>query len=219
MAKIQLALFDLDGVLVDTAEFHYLAWKKLAARFGYDLTREENEQFKGVSRDRCMQLLCGFMQREMSPEEQRRWSAWKNGQYVESISSLDCSALLPGSLDLLERLKRRGVRTALGSASKNAGLILQRLGIEQAFDCVVDGTKVQRAKPDPQVFLLSAQMLHIEPCRCAVFEDSAAGVEAAHRAEMKAVGVGSPKILSSADLIVKDLSEMNDDQLDFLDTL
>lgn len=219
MGNIQLAIFDLDGVLVDTAQFHYQAWRDLAARFGYEFTKEENEQFKGVSRARCMQLLCGFMGREMSKEEQEHWADWKNNRYVERISRLDRSALLPGSLELLRRLHRRGVRTALGSASKNAGLILQRLGIEEVFDCVVDGTKVQRAKPDPQVFLLSSQLLEIPPHRCVVFEDALAGIQAAHNAGMIAVGVGAPQRLAQAELVIEDLSGMDDEKLDFLDTL
>lgn len=214
MSGIRLAIFDLDGVLVDTAEYHYQAWKELAAALGYDLSREENEAFKGVSRDRCMELLCGFMGQKMSFEEQKIWSAWKNDRYVEKISALTREALLPGSLELLQALHKVGILVALGSASKNAPMILQRLQIESQFDFVVDGTMVTRAKPDPQVFSLSAEKLGIPPEDCVVFEDSRAGIEAAHRAGMKAVGVGDSSLLGGADLCVADLSRINPEVLE-----
>lgn len=216
MGEKRLAIFDLDGVLVDTAEYHYQAWKELAAMFGYSLTREDNEAFKGVSRDRCMELLCGFMHVRMTPNDQLKWATWKNNCYVDRIAALDRTALLPGSLEFLQKLHDLGVSIALGSASKNARMILQRLEIESVFDCVIDGTMVTRAKPDPQVFQLSSEKLGIPPRKCVVFEDSCAGIEAAHRAGMSAVGVGKSECLMNADLCVSDLFQMDQANLRFL---
>ena len=201
------AIFDLDGVLVDTARFHYLAWKELAAKLGFEFTPEQNEQLKGVSRMESLELLLrvGGLQGRFSEEEKERMAAWKNDRYVERVRRMDSSDLLPGAVGLLRTLKKAGVRTALGSASRNAPLVLQATGLGPLFDAVVDGNRITRAKPDPQVFLLGAAAIGLAPSECAVFEDSRTGLTAAKRAGMLAIGIGDPKVLGNADAVYPDL--------------
>ena len=201
------AIFDLDGVLVDTARFHYLAWKELAAKLGFEFTPEQNEQLKGVSRMESLELLLrvGGLQGRFSEEEKERMAAWKNDRYVERVRRMDSSDLLPGAVGLLRTLKKAGVRTALGSASRNAPLVLQATGLGPLFDAVVDGNRITRAKPDPQVFLLGAAAVGLAPSECAVFEDSRTGLTAAKRAGMLAIGIGDPKVLGNADAVYPDL--------------
>lgn len=213
MGRAALAIFDLDGVLVDTAKYHYLAWKRLAAEFGYPLTEQDNESFKGVSRIRCMELLCSMAHLTMTAQQISEYADLKNKWYVESIGGLSRGDLLPGAEEVLRRLKARGVLLAIGSASRNTRFILQRVELESEFDCVIDGTRVSRAKPDPEVFLLSARELNIAPDQCVVFEDAASGVEAAHNAGMRAVGVGDAFFLAKADFHVKNLTEFRPEQI------
>lgn len=203
------ALFDLDGVLVDTAKYHYLAWKELAERLGFSFTPEQNERLKGVSRMDSLRFLleAGGMSGRFSEEEKNRMADWKNGRYVQMISRMDSSEVLPGAAELLRKLRARGVRTALGSASRNAPLILRNTGLAPLFDAIVDGTLVTRAKPDPQVFELCAGRLGLPCGACAVFEDSQAGLLAAKRAGMCAVGIGERKNLPAADAVYPGLPE------------
>lgn len=207
----QCGIFDLDGVLVDTAKYHYLAWKKLAARLGFDFTEEQNEALKGVSRMRSLEILleAGGMADRFSEEEKEQLAAEKNAMYVAYIQNLKQEELFPGVTETFAEMRKAGVKIALGSASKNARLILDRLGIASWFDAVIDGTKVTKAKPDPEVFLMAAQELRIEPGHCVVFEDSQAGLEAARRAGMLAVGVGKAENLSNAELIVGSVSDFS----------
>lgn len=201
------AVFDLDGVLVDTAKYHYLAWKELAGNLGFLFTPEQNERLKGVSRMDSLNFLleAGGMTDRFRQEEKERLAAWKNDRYVKLISSMDSSELLDGAVELLTRLKARGVKLALGSASKNAPLILKNVGISALFDKVVDGNSVTRTKPDPQVFLLAARALDLAGSDCVVFEDAEAGLQAAKRAGMFAIGIGDKKNLPSADAVYKNL--------------
>jgi len=205
----QMAIFDLDGVLVDTAKYHYLAWKKLADQLGIDFTHEDNERLKGVSRDRSLEILLeiGNLEHAFSAEQKKAMATEKNEDYVTYIQQLTQDDLLPGSKALLLDLRRRGIKTGLGSASKNAPGILTRLGITGLFDVIIDGNATQRAKPDPEVFLLGAQALHIAPGDCVVFEDAQAGIEAALAAGMTPIAVGSPQFLQGAVLYVADLSD------------
>ncbi len=205
--KYRGAIFDLDGVLVDTARFHYLAWKELAGKLGFEFTPEQNEQLKGVSRMESLDLLlrAGGLQDRFSQEEKERMAAWKNDLYIREVRRMGASDLLNGAAKLLSWLKKAGIKTALGSASKNAPIVLQATGIGPLFDAVVDGNKITRAKPDPQVFLLGASAAGLEPSECAVFEDSRTGLTAAKRAGMLAVGIGDPKILSNADAVYPNL--------------
>jgi beta-phosphoglucomutase len=195
------AIFDLDGVVVDTAKYHYRAWRRLAAELGFEFGEDANELLKGVSRMRSLEILLatGGLQDAFGPEEKERLAARKNGWYVEYLMAMDESELLDGAVECLEAYRSAGVRTALGTASRNAGLILGRLRIRRLFDAVVDGNRVSRAKPDPEVFVTAAADLRLPHGTCAVFEDAAAGVEAAKRCGMYAVGIGQLGILSAAD--------------------
>lgn len=203
---IRAAIFDLDGVIVDTAKYHYLAWRRLAAELGFDFSERDNERLKGVSRMRSLDILLevgGFGEEAFSDAQRQQMADRKNGWYVEYISRMTPDEILPGVLSFLEEVRADGVRTALGSASKNTGIILGRLGIGRLFDAVVDGTMVSRTKPDPEVFLTGAAMLGDIPAEeCVVFEDAEAGIEAARAARMYSVGIGSPEILRGADRVV-----------------
>lgn len=202
------ALFDLDGVLVDTAKYHYLAWRRLAASLGFEFTEADNERLKGVSRMRSLEILLSLGGLEVPEADKAALAERKNGWYVESLLTLDEGALLPGSRAYLEHLKKAGTLIALGSASKNAALILERCGISGLFDAVVDGNAVKAAKPDPEVFLRGAEALGLSPSDCLVYEDSLAGIEAARAGGMRAVAVGSPENLPGAELYVKNLGEL-----------
>ncbi|MDR3180397.1 MAG: beta-phosphoglucomutase [Prevotellaceae bacterium] len=202
-------IFDLDGVLVDTAKYHYLAWKRLAKELGFDFSEQHNERLKGVSRMASLDILLevgGIT--GLSEEEKQNLAAKKNAWYVEYINQMTPAEILPGVLDFLQQLKANGVKTALGSASRNAPLILERVGIAHFFDAVIDGNSITKAKPDPEVFLRAAQALGVPPDCCIVFEDAEAGVEAALRAGMKCVGVGNPDILHKATLVIPGFAEL-----------
>jgi beta-phosphoglucomutase len=205
LRPMKAALFDLDGVIVDTAKYHFAAWKEMANGLGFDLTPEQNERLKGVSRMESLDIILGIGGVVVSGEERARLGASKNQRYVELVSQMDSSEILRGAREYLELLRRRGVKIALGSASKNAGMILDNLGIWSLFDAVIDGTMVSRSKPDPEVFLLGAEAVAVEPAACVVYEDAAAGVEAAKAAGMVAVGIGLAESLPRADLVVPGL--------------
>ena len=211
--KIALAIFDLDGVIVDTAKYHYQAWKRLAAELGFDFSETHNERLKGVSRMRSLEILLEVGGMHKTPAEMKQLADKKNRWYVEYISAMDESEILPGALEFLQEAKAAGAKIALGSASKNAHLILDRLNLTRFFDFIVDGTLVSKAKPDPEVFSLAAEKLKIAPARCVVFEDAAAGIEAAKRAGMFAVGVGDEHVLHEAHLIIPGLEGVSFRQL------
>lgn len=206
--NIKGAIFDLDGVIVDTAKYHYIAWRRLAEELGFEFTEADNERLKGVSRMSSLDILLEVGNITVSDEEKLKLAAKKNQWYVEYISNIDDSELLCGAKQFLNQLKSEGKKIALGSASKNAPLILHNLGIESLFDCIIDGNKVSKAKPDPEVFVLAAKGMNIPNAECVVFEDAEAGVQAAKRAGMKCVGIGKGAILKEADLIVNGLYEL-----------
>jgi beta-phosphoglucomutase len=206
--EMRAAIFDLDGVIVDTAKYHYLAWKRLANEYGFDFTEVDNERLKGVSRTRSLEILLEIGVLSVDEATKQSMAAQKNDWYVEYIQHMDASEILPGAAEYLQTLRNRGVKTAIGSASKNAPLILERVGIASLFDAVIDGAKIQQAKPDPEVFLVAAQELGIPPASCVVFEDAEAGIEAAHRAGMGAVGIGKPAVLKDADMVVQGLDQL-----------
>ena len=207
-ADIKGALFDLDGVLVDTAKYHYLAWKRLAKELGFDFTEADNERLKGVSRMRSLEILLEVGGIALADGEKEQAAARKNAWYVKHLSALDETALLNGSKDYLLMLRANGIRVALGSASKNAPLILGRLGIAPLFDAVIDGNSVSKAKPDPEVFLKGAEAIGVAPELCVVFEDALAGIEAARAGGMRVVAVGSAELLPGADRYVASLADM-----------
>lgn len=192
-------LFDLDGVLVDTAKYHFIAWKELADELGIPFTAQDNERFKGVSRTRCMEILLELGGRTMSEEDQIYYRDKKNQNYVGYIQNMGEDEVLSGVTDFLRDAKDKGYVIALGSASKNSALILDRLHLTQYFDAIVDGTKVSKAKPDPEVFLQGAAELGMPPHECIVFEDAVAGIQAAHADGMQAVGIGDSRTLPEAD--------------------
>ena len=202
------AIFDLDGVIVDTAKYHYLAWKRLANELGFDFSEEDNEQLKGVSRTRSLEILLEIGGLEMDAETQAKMCDKKNEWYVESIKSIDESELLKGAKEFLQELRKNGIKVSLGSASKNAVPILKGLGIIDLFDAIIDGNKVSKAKPDPEVFLLGAKELGLDPSECVVFEDAYAGVQAAKAGGMMAIGIGSKENLPNADYNIAGLYEM-----------
>lgn len=197
--KHKALLFDLDGVLVDTAKYHFIAWKDLADSLGISFTLQDNERLKGVSRMRSLEIILEIGNRRMSGEEKLHYCEKKNNIYVSYIQNMGEDEILPGAKEFLLDAKARGYRIALGSASKNTGLILGRLHLTEYFDAVIDGTKVSKAKPDPEVFLQGAAALGASPEACIVFEDAAAGIQAAHAGGMAAVGIGSKEALPEAD--------------------
>ncbi|MBE6792577.1 MAG: beta-phosphoglucomutase [Ruminococcaceae bacterium] len=202
------AIFDLDGVIVDTAKYHYLAWKELAAELGFEFKESDNERLKGVSRMRSLEILLEVGGIDATEEEKQVMAEKKNNRYVEMLQSLDSSELLEGAEAYLRQLKNDGVRISLGSASKNAPLILDKLGIRDLFDAVVDGNSVSKAKPDPEVFLKGAEMLGLAPADCVVFEDSQAGIEAARNAGCGVIAIDVGGILTDADKYVKCLGDL-----------
>jgi beta-phosphoglucomutase len=213
MTYIKACIFDLDGVIVDTAVYHYKAWKRLANELGFDFTEEQNEQLKGVSRVRSLQLILGWGGVTKTEAEQTELATRKNEWYVDMINQMTPAEILPGALDFLEACRAAGLKTALGSASKNSMTILNKVGIAHLFDTIVDGNHVSVPKPDPEVFLKGAEALGVAPAECVVFEDAIAGVQAAKNGGMKAVGIGSPETLSQADLVVSGLDKMTIEKL------
>ncbi|MDM9631418.1 beta-phosphoglucomutase [Robiginitalea aurantiaca] len=207
-------IFDLDGVIVDTAKYHYLAWKNLADHLGIDFTSEDNEKFKGVSRKRCLELLLEMGNLEVSDEQFNAWLEEKNEDYLKYIGGMDASEILPEVPRVLNYLREKDVPMALGSASKNAVRILEKVGLTEYFETVVDGTQVVKAKPDPEVFLIAASRLGLSPEACVVVEDAQAGIAAANSAGMYSLGIGETEVLSEADTVFRDFTEM---QASFLD--
>ena len=209
-------IFDLDGVIVDTAKYHYLAWKKLANALGFEFTLQQNELFKGVSRKRCLEILLEIGNIQASQEQFDRWMIEKNEDYLEYIAKMDASEILPDVPRVLEFLKNKKVPIALGSASKNAKPILEKVGLLHYFDSIVDGNNVTKAKPDPEVFLIAATNLQVVPQNCVVFEDAVAGIQAANNALMTSIGIGDSNTLTEANYNFKDFTEMTDDFLNGL---
>ena len=209
MSEIKACIFDLDGVIVDTAGYHYQAWKRLANQLDFDFTLEDNEKLKGISRKESLELILKWGMVSKTSVEKEELARLKNTWYVEMISGMTPADVLPGALQFLKDVKTSGYKTALGSASKNAGIILNKVELTNYFDAIVDGNVVTASKPDPQVFLKGAKMLGVDPLACVVFEDAIAGVEAAKNGGMKVVGIGSIETLAGADLIIGSLQEMN----------
>lgn len=201
-------IFDLDGVIVDTAKYHFMAWRRLAKELGFEFTVEDNEALKGVSRMTSLEILLRTGGVTVREKEKVVLAARKNGWYVEFISGMTPDEILPGSIRLLKSLRKAGILTAIGSASRNAGTILDRIELREMFDVIVDGNKIHKAKPDPEVFLRGAEEMNLPPSSCIVFEDAQAGIEAAIAGGMKSVGVGSPELLGHADLVIPDLKKI-----------
>lgn len=208
MSKPKACIFDLDGVIVDTAVYHYKAWRRLANQLGFDFTEAQNEELKGISRIESLKIILNWGGVSKSDAEMQELATLKNEWYVEMITKMTPQEILPGAKEFLELVKSNHYLTALGSASKNSETILQQVGITHLFDALVDGNKVSKSKPDPEVFLVGAQELKVAPGECVVFEDAIAGVQAAKSGGMKAVGIGKAEVLKDADLVVGGLFEM-----------
>ena len=190
-------LFDLDGVIVDTAVFHFQAWRRLAQKLGGDFTEEQNEQLKGVSRVDSLKKIIEWTGATVSDEEFQTLMVEKNEWYLELVQGLGPQDALPGALNFLQTAYDQGIKIALGSASKNAPMILEKLGITPLFTAIIDGNNVVNGKPHPEVFLKGAEALGLEPSECVVFEDSIAGVQAAKTGGMSSVGIGDAETLQA----------------------
>lgn len=207
MNNIKAALFDLDGVLVDTAKYHYLAWKRLADELGFEFTKEHNEALKGVSRMKSLEILLSVGNLFFDDSAKEVLATKKNNWYVEYLQNIDESEMLPNVENTLKHLRSLGIKTAIGSASKNTSLILERTGLAKYFDVVVDGNDVSKAKPDPEVFVLGAKRLGFAPEECMVFEDSLAGIQAANTAGMFSIYLGESEAKEIADMTIRDMTE------------
>ena len=209
-------IFDLDGVIVDTAKYHFLAWQRLAKSLDIDFTEEENEQLKGVSRVRSLEKILAWGNKTISEDKFTELMGKKNEEYLSYIAEMDSSEILPDVPRVLETLIEKKQPISLGSASKNARTILDSVDLKKHFDAIVDGNDVSKAKPDPEVFLIAANLLNMKPENCIVFEDSVAGVEAANVANMISIGIGSKDVLSSAQYVFNDFTEISEDYLNTL---
>lgn len=206
--KKKAFIFDLDGVIVDTAKYHFLAWQKIASQVGIDFTHEHNEQLKGVSRVRSLDIILGLGNVTMAQEEKDNLLLQKNKDYLTYIDKMDDNEILGGVLSVLKYLKEKQQPVALGSASKNARPILEKVNILHYFDAVVDGNDVTNAKPDPEVFIQASKKLDMPAHGSVVFEDSVAGIQAANIAGMISIGIGDAAVLHEAQYNFNDFTEI-----------
>lgn len=205
---IKACIFDLDGVIVDTAKYHFLAWKRLADELKIPFNESDNERLKGVSRMKSLEIILEIGNLNLE-EEKAKLADKKNSWYVEYINKMKKEEILPGVENFLDTLRKRGIKLAIASASKNTGIILERLKLNDFFDTVVDGNMVSKAKPDPEIFIKAAMILDIAPKEVVVFEDAVAGIAAAKKAGMNVVGVGNKEILKDADIVIQDFQNIN----------
>ena len=213
---MRACLFDLDGVLVDTAVYHFKAWRRLANTLGFDFTEHQNEQLKGISRMESLDLILNWGGVSLTQHEKEHWATLKNDWYLELISEMNPSELLVGVLDFLEELKANQIKIGLGSASKNSRMILEKTNILSYFDVIIDGNNITKGKPDPQVFEMGALALGFQNAECIVFEDALAGVKAGKSAGMRVVGIGEQKVLVDADIVFANFMEFNLQKLQIL---
>ncbi len=207
---IKAVIFDLDGVIVDTAKYHYLAWKRLADQLGIPFDKATNELLKGVSRTASLEIVLREGGLTLSDSDKKEYAEQKNNWYKEYLEDLHRSEILPGILSLLGDLKDQNIKIALGSASKNSPQILEKLSLTRFFDVIVDGNSVSKAKPDPEVFLVAGKNLNVSPSNCIVIEDAQAGVEAALHAGMKVIGVGDSSVLRNANIVVSQTDKIQE---------
>ncbi|MGD1848500.1 MAG: beta-phosphoglucomutase [Salibacteraceae bacterium] len=208
MKHIQGVIFDLDGVIVDTAKYHFIAWKRLANELGVDFDETFNEQLKGVSRIESLNRILKLGQLERSPEEKEVLTTRKNSWYLEHIDKIGRNEILPGVENFLQELKSNGYKICLGSASRSGARVIELLGLESFFHDMIDGNRFTQSKPHPEVFLKGAESMAVAPNSCVVFEDSLAGVEAAKAGGMFCIGVGDGAILKDAHFTIKSFEEM-----------
>jgi beta-phosphoglucomutase len=211
---MKAVLFDLDGVLVSTDEYHYRSWVKIASEEGFDFFDHTfNDQFRGVARLECVEILTRASGRSYSSEDKLGIADRKNRYFAESLSAVTPEELLPGALAMLQELRKRGIKIAVASNSRNAKTIIKQTNIEHFLDTVVDGYQIEKSKPDPEGFLLAAKNVGVAPVQCIVVEDAVTGIEAARRAGMKVLGIGTPERLPNAEIVIPDLSAISVDRL------
>ena len=213
MITTKACLFDLDGVIVDTAVYHFQAWRRLANELGFDFTEHQNEQLKGISRMESLDLILKWGNVSLTPEQKVEWATRKNAWYLELVMQMTPNEVLRGVPEFLKSLRANGIKIALGSASKNSRLILEKIKMFEYFDVIIDGNNITKSKPDPQVFLLGAEATRCNPAVCIVFEDAVAGVQAGKAGGMKVIGVGDATILYEADFVIKGFEEMTIERL------
>ena len=209
-------IFDLDGVIVDTAKYHFLAWKKLANDLDFDFTKAQNEHLKGVSREKSLEKILSWGNETISEEKFKKLMAKKNDDYLSHIEKMDETEILPDVTKILDYLIKENQTIALGSASKNAKTILEKVNLLEKFDAIVDGNDVTKGKPNPEVFLSASKLLNINPENCIVFEDAVAGIQAANAANMISIGIGDETVLNEADYVFKDFTEISDEFIEEL---
>ena len=213
MTSVKACLFDMDGVIVDTAKYHFKAWARLADSLGIPFTEEQNEQLKGVSRVDSLEKILAWGHLELNSTKKLELMELKNKWYLDFVEEVNPSEMLPGALDFLQLLKTNGILIGLGSSSKNAVMILEKLGIYDMFSTIIDGSKIHMSKPHPEVFLKGAKELQLQPSEVVVFEDAISGVEAAKAGGFFCYGIGEASILTAADVVINGLHEMNLDRL------
>jgi beta-phosphoglucomutase len=206
-------IFDLDGVIVSTDEYHYRAWKRMADEEGIDFDRTINESLRGISRMESLEIVLERASKSYTTTEKAELARRKNEYYKQLLNQLTPADILPGVMPVLEQLKREGIKIAVGSSSKNTPVILEKIGLDRYFDAVADGNQITHSKPDPEVFLLAAAKLQIRPEDCVVVEDAAAGIDAAVTGKMKAVAVGAAAGYEKARLGLRDLTGISIDEL------
>jgi beta-phosphoglucomutase len=205
VSKFTAVIFDLDGVITDTAHYHYLAWKRLAESEGVAFDEAFNEQLKGIDRMGSLDLILAAAARDYSPQRKRALADTKNRHYQQMIEDMSAADLLPGALAALDAVRAAGLKIGLASVSKNAFSVLDRLGIRDRFDDVVDAATLANSKPHPEIFLSAARHLGVAPADCLGVEDAVAGVTSIKAAGMYALGIGSPQVLTEADRVIPSL--------------
>ena len=211
---IKAVLFDLDGVLVSTDEYHYHSWKKLSAEEGFTFFDHEfNHKFRGVARMECVEIITKASGKQYTPAQKQELADRKNRYFIESLSKVTTEVLLPGALSTLHELRNRGIKIAVASNSRNALTIIKQVKIEHLLDAIVDGHQIENSKPNPEVFLLAAKNVGVSPAHCLVVEDAVTGIESAKRAGMKSLGIGTKERLPNANVVVPDLSAISIDEL------
>ena len=211
---IKAVLFDLDGVLVSTDEYHYRSWVKISKDEGFDFFDHEfNNKFRGVARMKCVDIITEASEKKYTAAQKQELADRKNRYFVESLEAVTTEMLLPGSLEMLKELKKRRIKIAVASNSRNAMTIINQTQIGQLLDAIVDGHQIENSKPDPEVFLLAAKKVGVPPVNCLVVEDAVTGIESANRAGMKSLGIGTKERLPNASIVVPNLSAISVDEL------
>jgi beta-phosphoglucomutase len=209
MVNIKACIFDLDGVIVDTAKYHFLAWEKIADQLGIHFTEKDNEALKGVSRMTSLNIILSLGKKEFTASQKQALAEEKNNLYLSYVQHMTEEEILPGVKKFLENLKSNNIKIALGSASKNARLILDKIQLTTYFDAIIDGNLITAAKPDPQVFLKAASLLNVLPREAVVFEDAEVGIEASVRGGFYCVGIGDKQQLGKANLVIKNFDHFS----------